>query len=97
MADAVPEGFLVSKGCTAFLFRHLVPCTGLFRDCLLYTSYYEALQASSSGWHENQNTYAPFVKYYLGIIIKAYDEFEDRIQYLVTRKISKPDVYKRQT
>ena len=55
------------------------------------TTYYEALQASSSGWHENQNTYAPFVKYYLGIIIKAYDEFEDRIQYLVTRKISKPD------
>ena len=54
------------------------------------TTYYEALQASSFGWHENQNTYAPFVKYYLGIIIKAYDEFEDRIQYLVTKKISKP-------
>lgn len=31
------------------------------------------------------------MKYYLGIIIKAYDEFEDRIQYLVTKKISKPD------
>lgn len=45
------------------------------------TTYYEALQANSFGWHENQNTYAPFVKYYLGIIIKAYDEFEDRIQY----------------
>lgn len=55
------------------------------------TTYYEALQTSSFGWHENQNTYAPFVKYYLGIIIKAYDEFEDRIQYLVTKKISKPD------
>ena len=27
----------------------------------------------------------------MGIIIKAYDEFEDRIQYLITRKISKPD------
>ncbi|MGN8760594.1 Fic family protein [Acidaminococcus fermentans] len=54
-------------------------------------TYYEALQASSFGWHENQNTYAPFVKYYLGILIKAYDEFEDRIQYLVTKKISKPD------
>lgn len=54
-------------------------------------TYYEALQASSFGWHENKNTYAPFVKYYLGIIIKAYDEFEDRIQYLVTKKISKPD------
>lgn len=54
-------------------------------------TYYESLQESSSGWHETQNTYAPFVKYYLGIIIKAYDEFEDRIQYLVTKKISKPE------
>ena len=32
MADAVPEGFLVSHGCTAFLFRGLVAGTGLFRD-----------------------------------------------------------------
>ncbi|CDB92783.1 unknown [Acidaminococcus intestini CAG:325] len=32
MADAVPEGFLVGHGCTAFLFRGLVPGTGLFRD-----------------------------------------------------------------
>ncbi len=54
-------------------------------------TYYEALQTSSFGWHEGQNTYAPFVKYYLGVIIKAYDEFEDRIQYLVTKKISKSD------
>ena len=54
-------------------------------------NYYEALQESSWEWHEGRNDYAPFVKYYLGIIIKAYDEFEDRIQYLVTKKISKPD------
>lgn len=54
-------------------------------------TYYEALQASSTGWHENQNTYAPFIKYYLGILVKAYDEFENRIQYLVTRKISKAE------
>lgn len=26
-------------------------------------TYYEALQASSSGWHENVNNYEPFVKY----------------------------------
>ena len=32
MADAVPEGFSVSQRCTAFLFRGLVPSTGLFRD-----------------------------------------------------------------
>ena len=30
-------------------------------------TYYEALQASSVGWHEGENSYEPFVKYYLGI------------------------------
>ena len=30
-------------------------------------TYYEALQASSVGWHESENSYEPFVKYYLGI------------------------------
>ena len=34
-------------------------------------TYYEALQASSTGWHENENSYEPFVKYYLGIMLKA--------------------------
>ena len=31
-------------------------------------TYYEALQASSSGWHDCNNSYEPFVKYYLGIM-----------------------------
>mgnify|MGYP000778826022 FL=1 len=39
-------------------------------------TYYEALQASSTGWHEGENSYEPFVKYYLGIMLKAYNEFE---------------------
>ena len=34
-------------------------------------TYYEALQASSTGWHEGENSYEPFVKYYLGIMLKA--------------------------
>lgn len=54
-------------------------------------TYYEALQASSTGWHENENTYEPFVRYYLGIILKAYSEFEDRVEHLKNRKLSKPE------
>jgi len=54
-------------------------------------TYYEALQASSTGWHEEENTYEPFVKYYLGIILKAYNEFEGRVEYLKHRDLSKPD------
>lgn len=54
-------------------------------------TYYGALQASSTGWHENKNSYAPFVKYYLGIILKAYSEFENRVEHLKNRTLSKPD------
>ncbi len=48
-------------------------------------TYYEVLQTSSQGWHENQNDYAPFVRYYLGVLLKAYEEFEDRVDYLQYR------------
>ena len=54
-------------------------------------TYYEALQSCSYGWHENKNVYGPFTKYYLGIIVKAYTEFESRVQYVTAKKISKPD------
>ena len=54
-------------------------------------SYYEALQASSQNWHENGNDYLPFLKYMLGVIVKAYNEFEDRVEHLRRRKMSKAD------
>ena len=54
-------------------------------------TYYEALQASSVGWHEGENSYEPFVKYYLGIMLKAYNEFESRVEHLKHRSLSKPD------
>lgn len=54
-------------------------------------TYYEALESSSSGWHEDENTYEPFVKYYLGIMIKAYNEFESRVEHLLHKGFSKPD------
>ena len=54
-------------------------------------TYYEALQASSAGWYEGENSYEPFVKYYLGIMLKAYNEFESRVEHLKHRSLSKPD------
>ena len=54
-------------------------------------TYYEALESSSFNWHENDNDYEPFVKYYLGIMIKAYNEFESRVEHLKHRNLSKPD------
>lgn len=48
--------------------------------------YYTSLQASSKNWDNNENNYIPFVKYYLGIILAAYREFEDRTSYLKTKK-----------
>ena len=54
-------------------------------------TYYEALLISSADWHKNRNSYESFVKYYLGIILKAYNEFESRIEYLRNRNISKPE------
>lgn len=54
-------------------------------------TYYETLQQSSAGWHENQNDYAPFVRYMLGVIVAAYRDFSSRVQVLVTSGMSKPD------
>jgi Fic family protein len=52
-------------------------------------TYYEALQASSAGWHENRNDYVPFIRYYLGVLQKAYNGFEERVAYLSRRGLSK--------
>lgn len=53
--------------------------------------YYECLQLSSTGWHENENDYEPFVKYMLGIIVAAYRDFSSRVSLLTTDGLSKPD------
>lgn len=54
-------------------------------------TYYEALQASSISWHEGKNRYEPFVRYYLGILLKACHEFEARVEHLKHRNLSKPE------
>jgi Fic family protein len=54
-------------------------------------TYYEVLQDSSVGWHDNESDYAPFIRYYLGILQKAYGKFEDRVKYLSSLGLSKPE------
>ena len=54
-------------------------------------TYYETLQESSRGWHENENNYAPFVRYLLGVVLAAYREFESRLELLADDKLNKAD------
>ena len=54
-------------------------------------TYYDALQASSTGWHDGTNDYMPFVSYTLGIIKSAYKMFSERVEHLTTKGISKPE------
>lgn len=54
-------------------------------------SYYDALQDSDAGWHEEENDYLPFARYMLGVIIAAYKDFSDRVEILITKGLSKPE------
>lgn len=54
-------------------------------------TYYEALKNSSIGWHDNTGDYIPFVRYYLGIVLKGYHEFQDRMEHVTFSKQSKTD------
>lgn len=48
--------------------------------------YYDALQASQSGWHEGTDDPVPFIKYLLGTILSAYKDFEDRFALVETKR-----------
>ena len=54
-------------------------------------NYYDALQASSAGWHEQKNDYTPFVRYTLQVLLTAYRDFAERAKLLTAPKVSKPD------
>lgn len=49
-------------------------------------TYYEALQNSSIGWHDNTSDYTSFVRYYLGVVLKGYNDFQDRVEHLKSVK-----------
>ena len=54
-------------------------------------TYYETLQKSSAGWHEENNDYKPFLEYLLGVIVAAYREFASRVFILSSSGMSKPE------
>lgn len=47
-------------------------------------SYYDALEASQTGWHEGNDDPTAFIKYLLGTVIAAYRDFEERMELVAT-------------
>lgn len=54
-------------------------------------AFYQAFRQSSYGWHENENDYVPFIRYILGVVLKAYKELFARTELLRKKGVSKPD------
>jgi Fic family protein len=42
-------------------------------------TYYETLKRSSQGWHDNEHDAMSWVRYFWGVILSAYREFEERV------------------
>ena len=54
-------------------------------------SYYEDLQRSSEKWHTEENDEIPFIKYMLGVLLKAYEECDDRFKLIGNEKLTSPE------
>lgn len=54
-------------------------------------SYYETLYISSQGWHEGEHNLFPWLEYFLGILLAAYREFEERVGKTASYKGSKSE------
>lgn len=54
-------------------------------------AYYDALKASSVGWHDNQNDYAPFMTYMLQILYQCYKELDLRFAETAGHRVSKSE------
>lgn len=51
--------------------------------------YYDTLHQSSKGWHEGQHDLLPWLNYFLGILRRAYREFEERAGQIKTPRGAK--------
>jgi Fic family protein len=52
-------------------------------------NYYEALQQSSVGWHENQSDYFAFIMEFLTTLYMCYKELDKRFAVIGNRKVTK--------
>ena len=51
--------------------------------------YYEALRLSSDGWHENTNSYFPFIENFVATLLYCYKELDKRFAVVNAKKVSK--------
>jgi len=58
--------------------------------------YYDVLGASQHGWHEGNEDAVPFIKYFLGTILAAYKDFEDRFS-IVEEKLPAIEMVRKAT
>ncbi|HVS65112.1 MAG TPA: Fic family protein [Thermoanaerobaculia bacterium] len=54
-------------------------------------TYYETLDRSSQGWHEDQHDPLPWCRYLWGVLLRAYDEYELRVGQLGTGRGAKSE------
>lgn len=55
-------------------------------------SYYETLQRSSQGWHEGEHELLPWWEYFLGVLLKAYRDFEQRVGVVTSQRGAKREM-----
>ena len=51
--------------------------------------YYEALRLSSDGWHENINSYFPFIENFVATLLYCYKEIDKRFAVVQAKKVNK--------
>ena len=54
-------------------------------------SYYQALYESSQGWHDNQNSYIPFMENFLMTLYKCYKELDQRFSTINGKRLKKSE------
>jgi Fic family protein len=55
------------------------------------TTYYETLKQSSQKWHDGEHNPHPWMNYFWGVLLRAYQEFEERVGEIRTNKLSKSE------
>jgi len=55
-------------------------------------TYYEALQRSSRSWHEGRHDLRPWWEYFLGTLVSAYKEFEERVGTITSTRGAKREM-----
>jgi len=52
-------------------------------------TYYDSLEASSRNWHKGQHDIHPWFRYFWGVMLRAYQEFEERVGTITTGRGAK--------